>query len=229
MPIYQYIKAVPRRRKKRPIALPWIFMTTGSLVVLWTIWPIVSFFFLQKPLLGTTISPVAAHSTMKAVLGETLDYTNPNVWFPTLPQKKVVAPVNSYQLSIPKLNIVNATVIIAGDDLKKSLIHYGGTGLPGEYGTTVIFGHSTLPQFYNPKNYTTIFATLPTLKEGDEILVTYDGITYRYVIFDMVVTKPNDLSPLEQHFDDSYLTLITCVPPGTYWERLNVKTRLKKI
>ncbi|OGG24260.1 hypothetical protein A3A79_03675 [Candidatus Gottesmanbacteria bacterium RIFCSPLOWO2_01_FULL_43_11b] len=228
MPQYQYVKAEPKKRRVKKLGLlPWSLMAAGSFIILWTIWPIASFVFLQQPLLGVTISPLSQKSSV--VLGESLDYTDPNTWFPTKPQKKMVAPVNSYQISIPKLNIVNATVIIAGDDLKKSLIHYGGTGLPGQYGTAVIFGHSTLPQFFNPKDYATIFSTLPTLEIDDEILVTYDGITYRYVIFDMTITKPNDLSPLEQRFDDSYITLITCVPPGTYWQRLNVKAKLKKI
>jgi len=39
----------------------------------------------------------------------------------------------------------------------------------------------------------------------------------------MTVSDPTDLSALEQTFDDSYLTLVTCVPPGTTWERLRVE------
>lgn len=245
MPMYQYIKAIPRRRRMRAATISWLFMASGLFIILWTIWPIVSFLTLKQHLLGNTISPVSERSAAKAsdrlliplaagsaesgVLGDSLDYTNPNVWFPTKPQKKIVAPVNSYQLSIPKLGIANATVVIAGDDLKQNLIHYGGTALPGEYGNSVIFGHSTLPQFFSPKNYTSIFSTLPTLEEGDEIFVTYDHITYRYEVYDMVVVKPTDLSPLEQRFDDTYLTLVTCVPPGTYWQRLNVKAKLAQI
>jgi len=96
----------------------------------------------------------------------------------------------------------------------------------------VIFGHSTLPQFYNPTDYHTIFSLLPSLratsdlKDGDDIFITYDGATYHYSVSDMVVTTPEDLSSLEQRYDDSYVTLVTCVPPGTYWQRLNVKARL---
>lgn len=157
------------------------------------------------------------------------DFSNANAWFPTAPQKKVVTPVNTYLLSIPKLKISGAEVTIAGDDLNKSLVHYGGTGLPGEYGNTVIFGHSTLPQFYNPKNYMTIFSLLPTLKVGDEIDITYDGISYVYKVFDLTVSNPTDLSALEQTFDDSYVTLITCVPPGTFWQRLHVKAKLERM
>lgn len=238
---YRYIKAVPKPPIARSLVVSLVLMSMGALVIAWTMWPIVAFTLLADIRFAKTVSPVAesiggvsgsvlAPLALAATSGEDapVDYTNANVWFPTKPQKKIVAPVNSYRLSIPKLKISNAIVTIAGDDLNKSLVHYGGTGLPGEYGTAVVFGHSTLPQFYNPTNYRTIFSTLPTLTPGDEILVEYDGIQYRYVIYDMVVTKPNDLSPLEQRFDDSYLTLITCVPPGTYWDRLNVKAKLVK-
>jgi len=136
--------------------------------------------------------------------------------------------VNTYSVSIPKLKIENAIVMVAGDDLSESLVHYGGTPLPGQYGNTVIFGHSTLPQFYNPKSYKTIFSLLPTLTYGDTISVTFDDVKYTYVVYDMVVVEPTDLTPLEQRFDDSYLTVVTCVPPGTYWKRLNVKAKLQK-
>ena len=140
-----------------------------------------------------------------------------------------MTPVNTYTLSIPKLKIEDALVTISGDDLHASLVHYGGTGLPGQYGKTVVFGHSTLPQFYSPKSYTSIFSLLPTLKVGDDIEITYDGVTYKYTIFEMVVLDPTDLTVLEQRFDDSYLTLVTCVPPGTYWKRLNVRAKLNTL
>jgi sortase A len=142
------------------------------------------------------------------------------------PQKHIVTPVNTYTLSIPKLKIENALVTISGDDLGDSLVHYGGTALPGQYGNAVVFGHSTLPQFYSPTNYKTIFSLLPTLKAGDDISVTYDGVTYTYTVVELLVLDPTDLSVLEQRFDDSYLTLVTCVPPGTTWKRLNVLAKL---
>lgn len=242
MALYQYIKLPPARAKKRPWILSLLLMAVGGLVLAWAIWPIVSFAVVSDALFsaispvperheatrpGGVLTPIALAAG--ADEGGSVDLTNANAWFPTRPQKKVVTPVNTYVLSIPKLRITDATVTIAGDDLGKSLVHYGGTGLPGEYGTAVVFGHSTLPQFFSPANYKTIFSTLPTLKIGDEIFVTYDGVTYKYMIYEMTVTDPTDLSPLEQHFDDSYVTLITCVPPGTYWKRLNVRARLVRI
>ena len=198
-------------------------ITLGGGILVWAFWPIISFSMTSGDLFAATVTPIQDTTVYAAS-----DFSNPNAWFPTAPQKKVVTPVNTYTLSIPKLKIENALVTIAGDDLDTSLVHYGGTALPGDYGNTVIFGHSILPQFYNPKNYKTIFSLLPTLKAGDEIDVTFDGISYRYVVTHLTVTEPSDLSALAQRFDDSYLTLITCVPPGTFWQRLHVFARLNR-
>ncbi len=231
--MYRYVKAQPKRPLRRPVLISYLLMAVGGFILMWTAWPIISFMVMRQGLFASQVSPIAESAFSPVVLAaqadKALDYTNPNLWFPTKPQKNIVAPVTSYTISIPKLKISNALVVIAGDDLNKSLIHYGGTGLPGEYGTTVIFGHSTLPQFYDPKNYKSIFSLLPTLTIGDEFFVTYDNITYTYIIEEMIVTSPTDLTPLEQRFDDSHLTLITCVPPGTYWERLNVRARLQRL
>jgi sortase A len=245
MALYKYVK-----EKSHKIIIPsWVsfgFISSGLFLMIWVLWPIFSFKMTSGDLFAKIVSPVtiigdtrpnpqvmvASANSDRLASAKSENFVNPNNWFPAKPQRKVVTPVTSYTLSIPKLRIKDASVTIAGDDLNSSLIHYGGTALPGEYGTTVIFGHSTLPQLYDPTNYHTIFSLLPTLKaasdsfSGDEIYLTYDGITYKYQIYDMVVTKPEDLSSLEQRYDNSYLTMVTCVPPGTYWERLNVKAKL---
>ncbi len=249
MALYRYVKDYSRPRRparKKSFLLSFTLMGTGGLLLAWILWPILSFTAISDGLFAKTVTPIqdiaavktsanlspvvlAAGNETVTTSTNTVDFTNANIWFPTAPQKKVVTPVNTYSISVPKLKISNALVVVGGDDLNKSLIHYGGTGLPGQYGTTVIFGHSTLPQFFSPTNYKTIFSTLPTLKVGDEIFVQYDGLTYRYEVYEMIVTEPNDLTPLEQRFDDSYVTLITCVPPGTYWKRLNVRAKLANL
>ncbi len=249
MPLYRYVKAdpvVPRQKRRGSRVASFSLIGLGGAILAWVLWPILSFSVLSSDLFAQTVTPIQDSFSSKAfdknvanlspvvfAASDTAptggDFTNANAWFPTAPQKKVVTPVNTYLLSIPKLKIIDAEVTVAGDDLNKSLVHYGGTGLPGEYGNTVIFGHSTLPQFYNPKNYKTVFSLLPTLKVGDKIDITYDGISYKYTVFDLTVSDPTDLSALEQLFDDSYLTLITCVPPGTYWQRLHVKAKLDRL
>lgn len=239
---YCYIKALPKKKvsRKWPFLafLPLGFMTVGLFLVGNAVFPILSYQLFLSPRFSRPelIKPIAEDSFAQSpqtftpqVLGEeeALDFTKIERWFPTAPHLEVKpSKITHYTLSIPKLGIKEAVVEISGSDLKKSLIQYPGTANPGQAGNAVIFGHSVLPQFFNPENYLTIFSTLPTLKTGGEILVNFDGITYRYRIEEMVEVSPNDLSVLEQRYDDSYITLITCVPPGLYLRRLVVRGRL---
>ncbi|MDO8639815.1 MAG: sortase, partial [bacterium] len=78
-------------------------------------------------------------------------------------------------------------------------------------------------------DYKTIFATLHTIKINDEIFVSIEGVSYKYNIYNIIIVDPTDTSIFTQTVDDSYLTLVTCTPPGTIWKRLIVKARLQKI
>jgi sortase A len=59
-----------------------------------------------------------------------------------------------------------------------------------------------------------IFSTLPTLKEGDDIFVNYDGIAYKFKVEELFEIYPTDIQILEQNPSDSFITLVTCTPPG---------------
>lgn len=158
-----------------------------------------------------------------------VDYTKASNWFTgDLPQEDFKnSGVDYFTLSIPKLRIENATVAIGGEDLSKSLVQYPGTALPGKNGTAVIFGHSILPLFYDPKDYMAIFSTLPTLKSGDEIFINYDGVSYKFRVEEITEAYPTDFSVLAQDSTDSFISLVTCTPPGDPRKpkRLIVKAR----
>ncbi|PIS09534.1 hypothetical protein COT75_01085 [Candidatus Beckwithbacteria bacterium CG10_big_fil_rev_8_21_14_0_10_34_10] len=159
--------------------------------------------------------------------GEEVDYDLINNWFPSVPTPSVEpGRITHYTLTIPKVKIKDAVVEIGGTKVKKNLVHYPGTALPGDLGNMVIFGHSVLPVFYNPKDYKTIFSLIPTLENGDIIYIYYDGIEFQYQVFDYKEVKPEEINILEQRFDQQTLSLITCVPPGTYLKRGIVKARL---
>jgi len=167
---------------------------------------------------------------VKFVLGEKTnlnDLTKPENTNLTPTELNEEEKIIFYTLSIPKLKIFDAKVRV-GLELKESLAQYPGTAIPGKLGNTVIFGHSVLPIFFNPKNYLTIFSTLPTLQPKDEIYINFNQIKYKYVVEQMIEVTPDDVSILAQRYDDSYLSLITCVPPGTYLKRLIVRARLAK-
>ena len=132
-------------------------------------------------------------------------------------------------ISIPKINLIDAKVSAKDTDLTKHLVNYGGTALPPEKGNAVIFGHSTLPQLYDKNDYKTIFSYLYKLETGDDIVVKVGNVTYKYKVESVTVVDPTNTSVLEQNFSDSFLTLITCTPPGTIWKRLVIKARITTI
>ena len=73
-----------------------------------------------------------------------------------------------------------------------------------------------------------IFSTLPTLKEGDDVFISYDGIAYKFKVEELFEIYPTDIQILEQDSSSSFLTLVTCTPPGDPRkpERLIVRARL---
>lgn len=179
---------------------------------------------------ATVLTRANIQSLLTATAGSlSTDYTDASNWYPTYHENKVTTKISSYLLTIPRLKITNAVVSTVDYDLAKHLVHFGGTAIPPEKGNAVIFGHSTLPQLYNSNDYKTIFANVHTLKTGDDLQVTSKGVTYTYKIISIIVVNPEDTSVLQQDFDDSYLTIITCTPPGTIWKRLVIKARMEKI
>ena len=171
------------------------------------------------------------------MIDEELNYTKLNTWFtgslPELAAGQAQRPdiVKEFTLDIPSLDIYNAEVKIGGTDLNSSLISYEGTALPGNPGAPVIFGHSVLRQFYNPseknpRRYNSIFSTIMTMKNGDEIFVTYDGVKYRYIVQEKAEVQPEDVYILTQQYDARQLKLVTCTPEGTYLRRGVVTAQL---
>lgn len=132
-----------------------------------------------------------------------------------------------FYLSIQKLKIKNAKVVVDSLDFYKNLSHFPGTAIPGEIGNSFVTGHSVLPQFNDPKDYRAIFTKLPSLEIGDEIKVNLAGEIYTYVVQYSKVVDPKDLSVLAPILPGSKnLTLMTCVPPGSSSKRLVIISSL---
>lgn len=181
---------------------------------------------ITSPIPNTNIVDLVKNS-----IDQTNSYKAEN-WFPKFNpdfNQKNQADIPSYTISIPKIKIGQALVSTVDNDLTKHLVNYQGTGIPGKNGNAVIFGHSTLPQLFNPKDYKTIFANVYKLKNGDNIYALLNGVTYTYKIFRITIVDPDDSSAFIQDYDNSYITLVTCTPPGTIWKRLIVKAKLEKI
>jgi sortase A len=201
---------------------------SGLTILATTVYPILAYEWQAATAFPILISslPENGNETGNLPAG---DLTKASNWFAGAPHTDFKeSEISYFTVTVPRLHIDNASVAIGGDDLSKNLIQYPGTALPGKTGNAVIFGHSVLPQFFDPKNYMTIFSTLHTLKKGDIVIANYDGVMYQYTVDNMFEVKPTDLQILDQHQSESYLTLVTCSPPGNPFKprRLIVRAKL---
>jgi len=243
--LYVYRKENTSKKRKAINIVSYVTLGMGVLLLFWSFYPVLSFELYSRFILKSGVeSPVPINNSAssvrdaQSVLGTNdafssnlKDFTQAHLWFPGKQSEgeKIATGVREYALTIPKLNITKARVVVGGDDLTKSLVHYVPRSMPGEFGNVSIFGHSTLPQLYDEKDYKTIFTYLPSLQKGDSLLVKIGDLEYEYEVYDMFVVNPDKISVLDQQYDGAYLTLVTCVPPGTFWKRLVVKAKLLKL
>jgi sortase A len=155
---------------------------------------------------------------------------------PSNPAKQVAElpkpdPSQPTTIGIPAINI-NAPVVTDVTDttewkvqlgLRRGVVHYGQTALPGQVGNMVILGHSS-GQAWAPGEYKWIFTLLDKLQPGDQIQISYQGLPYVYEVTDSVVVDPDNLDVL-QPTDTPTLSLITCTPVGTSKNRLVVHAK----
>jgi len=221
-----------------------VLVSLGITAIVYIFFPIISYYlYLSSAFASSSYeSPVPDRFVLKTgvdisglisqgVSSLAYDYTDANNWFPDLSNNLDVLPegekVKLYTLSIPKLDIEDAVVSTEDTNLSEHLVQYFSTSNnPIEKGTSVIFGHSTLPQLFNAKNYKTIFANLHTLATNDEFYIRVNDKEYTYRIFSIKIVDPSDPNIFSQSHDNSYITLVSCTPPGTVWKRLIIRASL---
>lgn len=246
--LYGYKKATaknPHPGKKIPIYLktvPTIISALGLGILGAVTYPVVSYQLKGLKLFNSEnsglLSPVyyesKASSDQEPMVLSGLDYTKASSWFPGSTQNDLFSSskINNddipefYSISIPSLGLTNVEVSLFDEDLTKHLVQYPQTALPGQPGSPVIFGHSTLPQFFDENKYTTIFSNLPKIKAGSDIFVKYNDQEYTYRVSNIIEVKPSELWVLKQNYNSKMLKVITCVPPGTTLRRLVVEANL---
>lgn len=215
---YCYKKKGRNNLKKNLRILSMILIGTGLIATAYIFLPLALWYIHFQPVIEAQnfVNPIPKSEMIDLSIAK------------NLPDKKI-ADVSRYLISIPRLNIENAVVSTIDTDTTKHLVSYGKANIPGNAGNSLIFGHATLPQFFNSKNYKTIFANIYKLKNGDKIYATIGNSIYQYGVFKRIIIKPSDLSLLEQDYGSSYITLVTCTPPGTLWKRLIVKAKFERI
>ncbi|MBI2607559.1 MAG: sortase [Candidatus Doudnabacteria bacterium] len=138
-------------------------------------------------------------------------------------------------LTVPSLGIMVPIILDSGSSesefqeaLRNGVVHYPGTAQVGQAGNSYIFGHSS-DYFWSRGNYKTVFAVLPKINIGDEVMATdAEGQEYFYQVKETKVVGPSDLSVLEQDYTKKRLTLQTSYPIGTALKRFIVIAELKE-
>jgi LPXTG-site transpeptidase (sortase) family protein len=140
----------------------------------------------------------------------------------------------SYKVIITKINVdapvlwsVSTLEADLQEDLKKGVVRYPQTGIPGQAGNVVTTGHSS-NYIWSDGEYNYIFKDLNNLQAGDEIVITAtqaNGKTleYKYKVTNKEVVSPDDQRIFEETSKQN-LTIVTCWPLNTDWKRLMLQT-----
>jgi len=168
-------------------------------------------------LLILIFSPVLKVETtyqIRQITHETVDLSPPNT---------------DFSIVIPKIDAVSP--VIANVDpndpnkylpaLKRGVAQAAGTALPDQVGNVYLFAHST-DAFYDVNRYNAVFYLLGKLSKGDDVFIYYKGKKITYTVDQVKVVTPNDIKYLDKISDKKTLTLQTCYPPGTTFDRLIV-------
>lgn len=116
-------------------------------------------------------------------------------------------------------------------DLDKGTVHYPGTAMPGQVGTSYISGHSS-GYLWNSSPYKDVFAGLGMVKDGTSFTVTATQKDGKKVIFYYVVAGRGEYAANDQaqfiSTAESVVALSTCWPVGTTARRLVLYGKLSQ-
>ena len=242
MTLYRYVKSRPRRSSKMPsLVLGGFALVVGLGIIAYVTLPFIGFYASNPTEEIATAYPIpvdeiiAAHPGVLGASSQTTTHIPVTVatdsdgfsYFRTdfTPHE---SPVDSFVITIPKLDIFQAEVKVNSTDFDKNIGHFPGTALPGEVGNSFLTGHSVLPQFFSEKNYKSIFSNLPKLRFNDEFTIEYNGRKQTYAVEKTRIVEPETISVLNPpDAFGKYVTLMTCVPPGLNTKRLVITARLK--
>ncbi len=144
----------------------------------------------------------------------------------SVPSLNIHAPIIEPSLGVESLQAKDWSVLEdqIRDTLLEGVVHYPGTAKPGKIGNAFLTGHSS-NYIWEISEYNTVFALLPQIEIGADILVTYNQKEYLYRVTEKKEVKPDEVGILKQG-DQKILTLMTCTPVGTTLKRLVVTAEL---
>jgi LPXTG-site transpeptidase (sortase) family protein len=167
--------------------------------------------------------------TFYPVIKEELGYAIYHQTHKTPSQQNPLPIDPAFDILIPKLG-ANARIIPSVDPynaaeyqlaLTRGVAQTKGTAVPGESGNIFLFSHSSV-NFYDASRYNSIFYLINKLDLNDSIILYYKNIKYSYRVTGKKLVSPKDISYLTAKTAEETVTLMTCWPPGTTYQRLLV-------
>lgn len=164
--------------------------------------------------LGSSGQAVLGANTAQAASGNSIGINR---------DQSAVLDIPSLGISAPLIWTKNTKDFDA--DLKKGVVHYPGTALPGELGTSYISGHSSNFSWVKSP-YNQIFAKLNDLADNQSFSITVTNSQGQKTKLSYVVKRRGEYLPNDQaqfaNTNKSIVALSTCWPPGTTAKRLVV-------
>ena len=156
--------------------------------------------------------------TPTTVVSDTATTVNNNV----LPDNHIIIP--SINVDVPVTWNVEPSQ--ADSKMLDGAVQYSTSALPSQQeGNVFITAHSS-NYWWIKSSYNQAFALLPEIKTNDKIILTYQKTKYVYQVYDQFTVSPDEVSVTETIPGKSTLTLMTCVPIGTNFKRLIVRSEL---
>lgn len=131
--------------------------------------------------------------------------------------------ISKIGISAPIVFPLSSEPVDLNGGLKKGVIHYPGSSLPGSDGQAIILGHSA-PEGWPKLNYDWVFSDLSKLETGDNISVTLNGEIYNYTVTGKVILEKGEELP--EHSGAKSLVLLSCWPPGKNYKRIGIISEL---
>lgn len=149
-----------------------------------------------------------------------------------------IEPVNrDFSLVIEKIGL-NAPIIMGvsvtdpkkyNEALKDGIAHAITSDLPSTDPSNVyLFAHTSF-NFWGINKYATTFNLLRKMNIGDEVNIFYHNKRYVYEVVNREIMSGWNTYPLTRPVLEPILTMQTCDPPGTTFNRLVVTAKLKNV
>ena len=133
--------------------------------------------------------------------------------------------ISKLNLEVPLIIGKNTIKSTLEGQLRKGVVYFPSSALPGQNGETIVLGHSARPS-WPETNYNWVFSELNQLKIGDKIVINFNHREYTYIVKSTYFINRGDEIQNDLTKSDNMLLLISCWPPGQDIQRIVVQAQL---